>query len=66
MAVMPLEEARARIEMPIPLRRAAVRGAQPPSGSSRRVLVRLKEEEQPMQPAGCDQSPFASHGKQFS
>jgi ABC-type lipoprotein export system ATPase subunit len=27
---------------------------------------RMEEEEQPMQPAGSDQSPFASHGKQFS
>ena len=131
MAVMPLEEARARIEIPIPLRRVAVGGAQPPSGPSRRVLVlaaliallaavagfvgwqvllhpvavevgsvgtnvpvqvfglgilvithdekifggfdrlvRLRdgrmEADGPMQSAGSDQSPFVSHGKQFS
>ena len=38
MAVMPLEELRPRIEMPLPLRMAAARGAGPPRRPSRRVI----------------------------
>jgi HlyD family secretion protein len=39
MAVMPLEEPRPHIELPIPLRRPSVRGSSPPLGPSRRVLI---------------------------
>jgi HlyD family secretion protein len=39
MAVMPLEEPRARIEMPIPVRTPAARGTQPPWRPSHRVLA---------------------------
>ncbi len=39
MAVMPLEEPRPRIEMPLPLRMSTVRGVRPPQRPSRRAFV---------------------------